>query len=850
MPRYFVVGIGLLVATVMAVAWAGNDAVTPPATPPAASQTVTAAQSAATPPATMLAGEGHPNAVRRVGDPDPRRGAVVTVALDKDQYYLGENVVLKWQIHNAGDQPFKFSIGGDGRTPEARRAIRFKVEAVDEQDRQTDDPYPSPMNMGGMGSGPTLEPGQDFRDVVQLMRYREFPGTGTYTIKVYHDLGWEKHSSLGFFEGRESSAIPPGPRLAPVATATVRLVMPDPRQARGVVDAMLAMSADANRTWGQWGKPFADVELLRYPVYLPIMKELAQKGDARGLDAIGAMAFPEATAALLELTQHKDSAIAAKAGDLLLRRLPDTFSGNLPSRQRYLAERCWTDELKKATLVPAWKLLDGNDREGIIRGSRIVGSQGGKDDLPALVKVMDRVLPAFKDDPTEQEAYLRPPTASGALVDAVGKLIRRGAQPPGSAATPGEAAAFLVGLGVKGDFRPEGWHDRAVGLIGHPIPFLRELALRNVPLPLDDAAVAAVARAIKDKYAPVQGAACDLAAKAKARAFGPPAMDVLKVTFNDWVLRAAFQATGECGVENDRRLEVCVGRMNPLTNDLNMLMLSLLIDGAIVHEGGYGSQGIEDWTSILPGIQKAWLDCIASNRQALREGKRFPIAQPPVTAEMFPPGFRFHRAGKPDWPPPPPLTPAQVDYQEKQSYEFMNDAVSYRIKEWRETQPKTADELGKYATELVINVDPPQLLLNDGTDRLRRAGLSSTFSWAVYRVTPEGVQQLDQPVRLKLPGLASQPNTCKEVFVLQGTLEGSRGVFMDIRTLGLVFRAGKGLANLANYQFPEKEYAATSDSISQSLLIARAAKSATRPAATQPTTAPATQAAGELLIGG
>ena len=766
---------------------------------------------------------------------DPRRGAAVTVELGKTQYYLGENVLLKWRIRNAGDQSFKVSMGGDGRTPWAKRAIRFKVESLDEQGRKMDDPYPNPMNMGGPGNSPTLEPGQDFRDNLQLMRYREFPGAGKYTIKVYHDLGWEKDSVTRTGERTDHSAIPPGGRLAPVATTTVRLVMPDRRQARQVVDAMLALPADAGRTWGKWGKPFADFELLRYPVYLPIMKELAHKGDARGLDAIGAMAFPEATAALLELMNHKNPAIAAKAGDLLLWRMPYVHHA-APSRRDYLSERSWTDELKKAALVPAWKLLDGNGREGIIRGARLVQSLGGKDDLPALIKVMDRVLAAFKDDPTEQAAYLRPATASRAVVDAAGQLIGRGARPSMSAATPGQAVAFLIGLRLQNDFRPEGWRELATGLIDHKIPFLRYVALQTMPLPLDDAAIAAVARAIKDEFAPVQGAACDLAEKAKSPVFGQPLLDVLKTTDNHWVLRSDFLAAAECGIDNDLRLEVCVGRMGRHTNDMNMLLLSLLIDGSIEHEGGRGSQSIKDWTSILPGIQKAWMDFIAANRQALRAGKRFRIAQPPVTAGMFPPGFYFHRAGKSAWPPPPPptpLTPLQLDHQESQSYDFMKRSVLSRLKAWRKSQPKTAAELEKYATEIVINLDPPEVLLKDGTDRVRRSGLSGYFAWTVYRVTPEGAQPVKAPVRLRLPGLASQPNICKEVFVLQGKLEGGRGVFADITTHDLRFSAGKGVADLAGYQFPEKEYASTSDTIEQSLLIARPVMTAP-PAATQP----------------
>lgn len=216
--------------------------------------------------------------------------------------------------------------------------------------------------------------------------------------------------------------------------------------------------------------------------------------------------------------------------------------------------------------------------------------------------------------------------------------------------------------------------------------------------------------------------------------------------------------------------------------------------------------------------------------------KELEIEQTPISAEGL---ARFRQAApnmsvKPEHipPPPTPLTPAQLDHLESQSYDFMKRSVLLRLKRWRESQPKTAAELEKYATEIVINLDQPEVLLKDGTDRVLRSGLSSSFAWTVYRVTPEGAQLLKAPVRLKLPGLASQPNTCKEVFVLQGKLESGRGVFAEITTNGLRFNAGKGVANLAGYQFPKEQYVPTPDSINQSLLIGRPV--VTAPAAMRP----------------
>ncbi len=395
--------------------------------------------------------------------------------------------------------------------------------------------------------------------------------------------------------------------------------------------------------------------LLRY--------QLVQKGDARELDAIGAMPFPEATMALLELTKHKDEAIAAKAEELLLCRvppatpsLPEARPSPRPTRLTYLADRSWRDDLKLRAVQTGWRLLATEDRERQIRGARLLRSLGGRDDLPALVRVMDKLLAAYKDDATEQRAYLRPATVSEALTDVAGELIKRGARPPRAVHTPGEAAAFLLALEASADFRPAGWQTVAEPLLKHDIPFLRALALQKMPLPLSDAAAAAVADCMRDEFAPVAGAACDLAGKSKLARFRQPLSGVLRTTGNAWVLRSAFRAATACGADMDKLLEILVGRLRQMDIDgrlglgLNTVILELMISGAIQHEGGYGQQLYDDWQPFLGDMQKAWLEFIRANREALRSGKRFKIGQPPLRREMFPPKFQFNRAGQSSWP--------------------------------------------------------------------------------------------------------------------------------------------------------------------------------------------------------
>jgi hypothetical protein len=140
-----------------------------------------------------------------------------------------------------------------------------------------------------------------------------------------------------------------------------------------------------------------------------------------------------------------------------------------------------------------------------------------------------------------------------------------------------------------------------------------------------------------------------VAAKAKLKSCAAPLIEVLQNTKDEWIMRASFTAAAECGINNDERLEICVRRMRPRNNDWNMLILGLLKDGAI-DSGGYGSQAIEDWRPILPAIQESWLEFIAAHRQLLRKGTKFPPSDPPLSREMFPPGFRIDRPGQPPWP--------------------------------------------------------------------------------------------------------------------------------------------------------------------------------------------------------
>ena len=109
-------------------------------------------------------------AASTLSENDPRRNLRFTLAADKEEFFLGENVVLHYRIKNGGhdtfcigweekNSPFCINFGGDSRN-DAGRAMRFKVEVLGQDGRKAEDPYPNPSAFGGIMGGPDAQAGR------------------------------------------------------------------------------------------------------------------------------------------------------------------------------------------------------------------------------------------------------------------------------------------------------------------------------------------------------------------------------------------------------------------------------------------------------------------------------------------------------------------------------------------------------------------------------------------------------------------------------------------------------------------------------------------------------------------
>ena len=253
-------------------------------------------------------------------------GTQITVKPRKDKYFLGENILLDYQISYDGDGMIEVENGsGYGSFATATDAAG--------------NPVPEstlPFGSGGSGGGPV------WRDrmatiTMPLMRYCRFEKPGEYRVRVIYDLGWSKRDDS---EKVLRAAPKDDPRWA---ETTVVLAMPDADQARQVVDHMHRLRTDADyyqhNGYFFHLSDFADFTCLQYPVYLPILEELAaaKDGDAKALMGIAHIPTTDATEALIRLLKHPEPGIRPQGRRRCTtgfpsRRAPRRASGGIRSR--------------------------------------------------------------------------------------------------------------------------------------------------------------------------------------------------------------------------------------------------------------------------------------------------------------------------------------------------------------------------------------------------------------------------------------------------------------------------------------------------------------------------------------
>jgi HEAT repeat protein len=561
--------------------------------------------------------------------PSVPAGARLTLLLDKDTCFLGENVLVHLCVENTGPVPFTISLGGDYRG--ASRATRFTVLATDEQGQEVPDPDPNPMNMGGLGYSKELKQGDKHYSSLPLLRYRRFENPGVYRLQVSHDFSWNEAD----------------PSKRPVASATIKFVMPDEKQARQVINEMYQLPRDTGGTAGERRQAYSDFSTLIYPVYLPILAERAGQGDRDALTAIGHMPAPEATRELIRLLNHKDAAFARTALQTLNLRLPDPalenkigkrnpFEFDHLHRRHWLVERSWQADFAPDVLKVGRRLLTKTDVESLQCGAYVVECLGTAEELPLVAQALTAAATAVKEMPREKGIYPRPRGACQELTRAARLLGQRGAAIREDPKTGGELILFACAIGARETFRPRGWEETLTRGLRHDLPYVREMALMTLPVPPPATAGKLLPELLADGDVDVQIAACRLAGKWKAPALRAPVLKTLQTAREHWLFDDAANAAGALGASWERT-GILVERLDE--EGMTVRCLTALL-GLFDTTGGWGNPTELD-VETGRGCKKAWQQFVARSSEAIRAGKKLKLNAPDVPAAQLFPRFTF-----------------------------------------------------------------------------------------------------------------------------------------------------------------------------------------------------------------
>ncbi|MCX7046134.1 MAG: hypothetical protein NTX50_11695 [Candidatus Sumerlaeota bacterium] len=597
-------------------------------------------------------------------------GAKITLETDRQEYFLGENILVHFILTNTGAQPFEAEFGGDYRG--SSRHLRFKVTATDEAGNLAEDPDPNPMCFGGMGGPRTLKPGEKFIQSLPLMRYRRIIQPGRYTITAKHDFGWKEE----------------GERKRPIGVTTITLRLPDASQTESVVTQMEKLPENPDSVWGQKTKEYADFSCLCQPVYLEPLIRRARAGNLRALAGIGSMATTQATQALIEMANAADAKLALDAALTLNGRLPDPeFKKELPGRgpfrfdamesRRRLAEKSYDDKFTSQVRALAVKFLGLTETREIGCGAFMIQAVGTPDEAPAVIAALDRVLdPMVRPRHDANDNILDFPEPLPELMRAMQSLHKRGfTLNSGGLSGNAQIMLWFAWLQNEPGPRPQRWLEMAEAFgTGSHYP-LNEAVVRSIPSPMPLECAKFVEGALADRDYGVCRAACEVAGKSGRKEFYKPLLEIIATEPHEWLFRAAADAARDIATSNTARelatsdtapsysaeydlLEACADRLD----DEHLYPIALDYLQTIFEGLPGGWSGRTDLTrSERLELRKQWKAFLTAHAADLRANKKFKLTDPAlsgsVAAALFGHARSFQLPDGKIWPPP--ATPAQ-----------------------------------------------------------------------------------------------------------------------------------------------------------------------------------------------
>ncbi len=576
-------------------------------------------------------------APRHVLPPD---GTVkVSLLADKTEFFIGENILLHYRIEALTDAGVGVDTGGDYRG--GNRAFRFVVKAVSASGTEATDPYPSQMNMGGLGGGGSAKQGKPWFEDVPLLRYRSLDQPGEYTITVFHDLGWGERQ-------------PNDPR---VQTIKLKLNEPTEADARRLLAEFDQAKGYAGKSWGEKGRSTPDYTLLKHPAYIPVLEERAAKGDTTSLVGLASIPTPEATQTLIRLMTAESSTVGALAAGALRMRWPHPAS-NLPNYQPYVwpwrplplynlqrpATNTWREEFYAEARTNALKLLATDWSDAVAGTAGLLAIYSINKEPDPLIAALDRQLERFRKDgdvgPKEGPRW-----ASGYLMRALEEKANFHATMPEQPKTPGELMGFLVGVSHHPNFSPVGWETTFERSLNHELAVIREAALQRLPRPLPERMHPWVIQRLSDSDAGVRNAAFTRASSLKLPGGGELGLKAISTSSDFMLLSYATTLAVRDGMRVECA-ELLARRVADTASDPKYgcatvlgKLYELTLEGGV--SGSYEFLGQTNAQAVATSLRDEWLKVIRHHTEELRAGRKLVMGQGLVTTNLIPLGLSY-----------------------------------------------------------------------------------------------------------------------------------------------------------------------------------------------------------------
>lgn len=569
----------------------------------------------------ILAAEDH-------GRPSVPPGAAFRVEFDKAEYVLGENILAHAILSNEGTEKFRASFGGDYRA--LGRSDRFKITVTDSDGTVLPDPLERRrgMDFGGMGDSPDLKPGDEWVESLPLCLFARLAKAGRYRVQITHDFGWRSAD-----------------RKLPIAEADLVVRMPTPEEAEVLV-AKAAAEEFSGATFGKRSPEHASYAALYHPIFLPLLRGLAEQADANAANAIAEIETPEATGVLIGLLASPVADVSDAASRSLRPRvqfvrpldasLDPWPTGVAREAARAFGERCWNPELAAPLASQARRWFEHGTPEQREQAIHFLGHVGDARDVAPILECIRLELLQLSHFDTD-DFVSDPPRDCRAGVTALRRL-----DPEPDELKEEGGLYYLVVAPSKG----KAAHNHLHAALESVRPALRKAALQALPEPLPPEFRPAVIAALRDSDAGVCSAAADVAAKDKDPSYRPAVIALLASERNVWALRSASAAA----LSLDARYEAARAWAAQLDNSVHWYTALLELRTIVVGGSSGSGHNIADRQTII-ALRKRWEDFLAKHQRDIRKGRVFEPGEPALPEDLFAPHMEIERKNGTRWPP-------------------------------------------------------------------------------------------------------------------------------------------------------------------------------------------------------